>query len=502
MNYTPTPSRGKKISRYLGLSYILAGSVFLFDPFLSVIDLLPDCIGYLFIILGLYRLADMDDRLGDALKGARNLALIGLARVVAMLLTFGFVSPSEQPVFILLALFTLAVLDCLVLVPMWKNICGGLLYMGSRYNATAMFDRRGARGKIRTYNMVERYTTVTTVYMILREILVVLPEISVLGHEKGGAEIGQGTRYYDFVGLFRMTGMLVSLVLGIIWLVMTIRFIRRLKTDTPFFERLSEKYRAEVLPRNDLFAMRAVKASLICLIIAAALTMDVYLDGVNMVPDTLAAVMMLLSILFLRRYAGKNTPAIAATCGYGVCTVAVWVLQLTYFGMNQLTDAFRTDDLHARWQTTVLLQTLTTALFILAMGLILKNLYRLVKRYTGLHAYREESGYAAERTEAIHTLIRKKLVLVMVFAGLVGLSAMFQWGVVPQLADLDILFLLGISGSQANNALATFAVTGFQLLTEAYWFIDLCLGAILIGVTVSATSEISDQMEYSTMMKD
>ena len=42
----------------------------------------------------------------------------------------------------------------------------------------------------------------------------------------------------------------------------------------------------------------------------------------------------------------------------------------------------------------------------------------------------------------------------------------------------------------------------YQMLTEGYWFIDLCFGAALIGTIISATNEISEQMEYSYMMKD
>lgn len=502
MNNFHTPPREKKLSRYLGLSYITAGACFLFEPYIGVLDILPDCLGYLFIFLGLYRFADLDDRLGEAMKGARNLAFVGIARVVAMLLVFGFVSPTEQPVFMLLALFTLAVLDCLVLVPMWKNICGGLLYMGSRNNATVMFDRRRARGKMGIRNMVERYTATSVVFFVLHELLAVLPELTVLSHEKGGAELGQGTRYYDFVGLFRVVGIGISLILGIIWLVMTIRFIRRLKGDKPFFETLTQKYRAEVLPRHELFAMRAVRISLICLIAAAALSLDFYLDGINMVPDTLTAVLMLLSVIFLRRYAGKNHPAMIATCGYGIITAVIWFLQLNYFGMNDMADALRLEDVNARWKVMVLLQTIAASLLILSMAMIIRSLFALVKRYTGVRTFHENSNYAADRSEAIHTLIRKKLILVMVFTGLVGLSAMFQWGVVPQLAEQDIVLLLGISGSQTNNAFYTFIITGYQVLTEGYWFIDLCFGAALIGVTVSATGEISEQMEYSSMMMD
>jgi hypothetical protein len=41
-----------------------------------------------------------------------------------------------------------------------------------------------------------------------------------------------------------------------------------------------------------------------------------------------------------------------------------------------------------------------------------------------------------------------------------------------------------------------------QILTDGYWFVDICLGGALVATTVSATSEISEQMEYSYMMKD
>ena len=386
MNLQTPPTRTKKLNRYLGIGYITAGACFLFEPYIGIVDILPDCLGYLLMLIGFYRLADLDDRLADAVKGMRNLALVGLARIVAMFLAFGFVSPSEQPVFMLLALFTLAVLDCIVLVPVWKNISGGLLYMGSRYDATVMFDRRGPGGKNRTYNMVERYTATTIVFFILREALAVLPEVTVLSHEKGGAELGQGTHYYDFVGLFRMLGITLSLILGIVWLILTIRFIHRLKGDKPFFERLTEKYRTDVLPHHDMWARRAVRASMICLIVATALSLDFYLDGINMVPDILAAMLMLLSVWFLRQYAGKNIPAILATVAYGICSAVVWLLQVK--GYIRITDTadmvfasykatFTDAELYAHWHIMVLLQALSAVLFILAMALIIKSLYGL-----------------------------------------------------------------------------------------------------------------------------
>ncbi len=502
MNHTVTPLRSQRLGKYLGFGWILAGAIFLFDPFISVMDLLPDALGYLCILFGLYRLSDLDERIADARKGVCYLALIGVARVISLFLAFGLVSPAEQPVFILLILFTLGVLDCIVLIPMWKNLCGGLLYLGSRNNASVMFDRRRIGGRVGTRNMVERYTAFSTVYFVLREALAILPEISVLSHEKGGVEVGDATRFYDFVGAYRLVGGALSLILGVIWLIWTIRFIVRFKSDTPFFTRLTEKYRAEVLTRSDLFAMRAVKSSLGCLLIAAVCSIDLYLDGMNLLPDTLTALFLLLSVVFLSRYAGKNLPALVASAVYGVLATATWILQKVYFSQSDLADVYRSSALHERWINSLLLQTVTALFLAVSVALILRSLYTLVKRYTGVHALGDTAangGYAAERTESIHRIIRKKLIRVGIMTGVIILSTLFFWGVVPTLPEWE--FRLAGADAQTRNYIETVITTVYQILTDGYWFVDIALGGFWIAAIGSATGEITDQMEYSAMMR-
>ena len=502
MNHTPTSSRAPRLGKYLGFSLIAVGAVFLFDPFISVVDLLPDALGYLLMLLGLYRLSDLDERLMEATKGLRYLALIGVARLLSLFLAFGLVSPTEQPVFVLLILFTLGVLDCIVLIPMWKNFCGGLLYLGSRNGATVMFDRRGLGGRTRTRNIVERYTACTTVFFILREVLAILPEVTVLSHEKGGVEVGDATRFYDYVGLYRLVGGALSLILGIVWLIMTVRLVAKLKSDTPFFGALTEKYRTEVLTRGDLFAMRAVKSSLACLLVASVCALDIYLDSVNILPDLLTALFLILSVVFIRRYAGKNLPALVASAAYGGVSGLSWYLQVTgYFNQGDLPDIIRDEDARLCWSHIVALETLAAILLVVAVVLILRSLYTMVKRYTGVYSFRDDpsSTYAAERTEAIHTLIRKKLLWVGVLAGVTALSTVLWWGVIPSLPELE----LTVSGGSAQdqNTLDTVVTTVYQILTDGYWFIDLALGGLWIGTIGAATGEIADQMEYSTMMR-
>lgn len=476
--------RTRKTPRNMGIGCLVAGALFLFDPFVGVFDFLPDAIGYLLIARGLYCLADVDDRLSEARRAALRLSLLGLARLVALVLTFAFVSANEQPVFMLLTVFSLGVLDLIAALPMWRHVGNGLTYLGSRAGATAILETtHGSR------SCCERYVGFTAVYFVLREVLAVLPELTVLTHESGGAEVSIGS-LYQFVGTIRIAACAVSLVLGLAWLFLTARFVRRIRTDKPFMSSLHDKYQAEVAVRHDLFAMRAVKASMTALTAAAVLSADMYIEGVSMLPDPLAAVCMMLSMIFLRRYTeGKHRLPLVASALYGVAATASWVMQIRHLGFNDLTDEAL---LAERLSTVKTVQTVTSLLFVVAFLLILRCLYRLVRRYTGLRPLRDASTVAEERTEAIHKHIRRKLVWVGVFAAVSAVSALVLWTVAPSMAPADPLVR-----PEAGHA---FLIMLYDFLREAYWMVDLSLGVIFAVLTAHAGNEISEQMDYSYLM--
>ncbi len=487
---TPARTFPKKPGRYLGMTAIAVGAVFLFDPFIGIFDFLPDAIGYLLITLGLYRLSDLDDRLAEAMRGAGRLALLGLARLLALLLTYGLVSPTERPVFTLLAVFTLAVLDLLVLIPLWRNFSGGLLYLGSRHDATTLF-RLGGRRRARS--ATERYTTLTLVYMVIREVIVVLPELTVLTHTSGGAE-WDGNSLYDYVGIFRLSGEALSLILGILWLIATFRFLRLVKSDEPFFERLRHRYETEVLTRRDVMAMRAIKAAMISLSAATVLFLDFYIEGVDVLPDFLGALLLALSLYFLRPYVQNQLLPVLATAAYGIASAILWGCQIGYFHMDEMIDIHHDPATYERWDAMCSLQTVTAALYVVTFVLILRMLYGLTRQHTGLRARHEGSTYAAERTEAIHTHIFRRLLLVGIFVCLTALSTLAHWVVVPQLPTLDFP-----GRPEAGDALTVMLYDG---LREAYWFVDLLFGGALVGLSIHAGSEIFEQMDYSYLMND
>ncbi len=487
-----SPRRANRAGRTLGLGYLIAGACFLFDPFVAVFDLLPDCLGYLFLALGLRRLADLDDRISEAARLVRRLALLGVCRLIATVLTFGLVSPTEQPTFTLLVVFTLAVLDLLMLIPMWRAFGGGLLYLGSRCDATALFDRTSRRGSGASRSITERYISFTTRYFILREALVVLPELTVLTHEKGGND-WTASSLYDSIGLFRLVGCSISLVLGIVWLCFTVSYVRRLRGDTSFLERLRTRYDDEILSRPDLLAMRAVKAALVSLCAAVFFAADFYIEGINVIPDVLSAILLGVSLVFLGRFTKDIRPAAVLTVLYGISAAITWGLQWSYLNLDRALYLKAGDSEYARLDTAFLCHAVSGLLFVASFALILRLLYRLAKTCTGFASMRDGSTQAAERTGAIHEHIRKKLIVVGIFAVLTMLSTLVQWRFIPGLGAVSL------PGRPTTSESAMLLL--YDFLREAYWVIDLLIGGIFFGVTLHAASEISEQMDYTELMK-
>ena len=51
----------------MGIGYIIAGMFFLFEPFIGVADILPDFIGYLLILHGMSKIADLEIKITSCL---------------------------------------------------------------------------------------------------------------------------------------------------------------------------------------------------------------------------------------------------------------------------------------------------------------------------------------------------------------------------------------------------------------------------------------------------
>ena len=395
----------RRVSPKLGLGYVIVGVFFLISPYFAVADVLPDFIGYAFILKGLYCLSDLNDRIAEASKLFRRLLILSIVRLPLLLLIYGMAAPAERPTLQLLCCFVMAILDCMTIVPAWKHLSAGLIYLGTRHEGTAVFDKFYPGGEPRSYrSLTERTFTFTAVFLVVREILAVLPELTVLSHSMGGADMERPVGLYDYIGLLRGVAAAVVVMLGVIWLVCFIRYFCHLLKDRTFFENLRHKYETEVLTRPELFARRGVKCAMIFLCVALVFTADLFLDDVCVTPDFIFGILSVVALLILRKYVKTRWwgAAMAMSCLYIPLTAGEFLMQLFYFRLSEGASAYRRADVYYQWMNMNVVRAVTLVAGLLLMVLLVKVLSEAVRRYTGFSVTAYDSAHPNERVREVH----------------------------------------------------------------------------------------------------
>ncbi len=471
--------RKKRISPTLGLGFVIAGVFFLVSPMLAVLDFLPDFIGYALVLKGVYCLSDMNEYVSDAARLFRRLLVLSIVRLAMVFFIYGMASKSEQPTLQLLGSFVLCILDCMAIIPAWKGFGNGLTYLGTRLEGTAVFDKRypGSRKKVyeNSKTLTEKTFNFTVFFLVTREVLSTLPEFAVLTHQLGGADAGNRTMIYEFIGLMRGMCAILVAVLGLIWLVKIVRYFCHLMKDKPFFEKLCQKYETEVLTRPELFARRGVKLALVFLCIGVVLTIDFFLDDVCITPDFLFGIFAIIALLLLRKYVKTPmwTAALVASVAYVPLTVGEWILQMSYFTISDGTWAYRNAEVHSQWLNMNYVRAVTLLAGLLLFYLLVKVLTVAVNQYTGFSVTAHDSANPSARVMEVHQDLHRRLWISLGFFAGASLASMVYMMTLPLAVDS---------------------------LWEAWIFVDVVLSGVFAAVFIHAVTVIFEQIDYKYLL--
>lgn len=471
--------RTKKLSPTLGIGFVIAGAIFLISPMLAVVDVLPDFIGYALILKGIYCLSDMNEKISDAARLFRRLLIFGIVRLGLVFFIFGVTAESEQPTLQLLCSFVMAILECMAIIPAWKSFGGGLIYLGTRHESQAVFDKRYPGSRKRVYanskTLTEKTFNFTVFFLVTREVLSTLPEFTVLTHALGGAEVGNRTDVYDHIGLMR--GMCATLVVifGIIWLVKFIRYICHLMGDKPFFANLTHKYETEVLTRPELFARRGVKRALVFLCIGIILTADLFLDDVCITPDFLFGIFAIIALIMLRKHIKSPmwTAAMVAAAAYIPLCAVEWILQMSYFTISDGVWAFRKEEVYTQWMNMNRVRAITLLAGVLLFFLLVKVMMEAVNRYTGFSVTARDCAHPDARVKAVHEDLHRRLWYSFGFFALASLASMVYMLTLPMAHDT---------------------------LWEVWIVVDVVLTGVFAAVFIHTVAMIFEQIDYKYLL--
>ncbi len=271
----------------MGIGLVLIGFLFLINPDLITLDVIPDFIGYFLIARGLSRLALLEERIASARKWALFLSLTSVLKLLACTITFSTRIESTRLTvcfFFLVAEVWMSWLFC-------DNVFKGLQYLAIRQNGDLA---------LKSYDLVHGFTTV---FFMVKAGVNFLPQIPVIFYTNIDADGDQVENYTSMVKSFRsvrsilfVLGAVVLVFLGVYTARILSAYLKRCRKDREFCENLLSAYRENVVQNESLQTRLAIKTAFFWFFLAFVCLADLYLDFINMIPKPLFALFIFLGL--------------------------------------------------------------------------------------------------------------------------------------------------------------------------------------------------------------
>lgn len=383
---------------------LIAGACFLFNPNINILDVLPDCFGWLLFAAALGKLPGFIDYFADAKKRFFYLAILSGSRLVAYPVMIGLTHNSNE-LRINVTLFALVygILELILLLPALKSLFEGLDFLGERYGAPSVCGETAGQAKSAAYAL-----------MIAKPILAFLPELAYLSNPNLGY-VTNAPDPTDYHGYFVVIAAGVGLIFGLVFLAFWLRFARAISAD-PVIEGLVSEDTAATLPEQA--RARRVLPALTLLAAAIFFMIDVQIDRIQYLPDAIGGLLFLVAAFLLYSCYRKEAALLLAAGGlYTACSVTAYLFNYQFYAHHSFEALGRVpaaDRLYTALTWMSGAESVTLLFVCVALVLLL---FRVIDRDTGFIAddARPHPAVARMRRE----LKRKTLF----FAGIGGLTA-------------------------------------------------------------------------------
>lgn len=430
-----------KFKKYAGIVMLIWGFVFLFNPEIAVVDILPDFIGYALICAGLTNLSDIYYQFADAKKAFSKGILISVAKLVSFIVLIGLFSYSERPVGMLLFTFVFAVLELIYIIPAYRSLFEGFLYAAQRLDSDSVLkyaynDRKtqkilkkcsknGTNPKNLTFRAYKR----AAMFVIIKNTLAVAPELTSLINNN----------QYTYIGLLRFFAVAICLVFGSFFLINTVRYFVAIKNDKIFIAELEEKYNLEVIPKAHIFTQRKVSAMLTCSTILAFISVNIYSEEINLLPQFLFFALAIFLFFSFKEYGKlKARGILLAIIGLAV-SAAEWILSIIFYKNHYIGEVSKFPHAYKEYYTIAVLSVLQSLLFVATVAVLLFAIYNIAKTHTGKPEF--ENGIAVRNNVHEFELYtyKKTSVIAFIIAFVSKLCYLFNIFASPFSVDLWVI---------------------------------------------------------------
>lgn len=363
----------------MGYKRLLAGFLFLLSPDFVIIDVLPDFIGYLLIISGLSRLADIDERAEDARVLSKRLLFLSIVKAVLTL----FIG-QLQKTNLLLVTFSLAVLDVILIIPFVKQLFHSLDYTATRQGVMV------SSKKTSELRILMNFT------LVLKDLLCFAPSLVSLVDPSETGNFSSDLWRVDFKSLFNVLTLLAFFVMAVLGLFMAVKasiYFSTLARNRELVERLYSNFDKTVLQVPERLISKNIRALSVIVTPAFLFFADFYIDFNEVLITAIGFFLILVFSLSLKQRMGIQTLVLTVVSAFAtIAGISASVYRFYWY--KRLGDAIEYS--FSAQNYSLVLGGLNLVLSVVTLTLLWRSLEALEAKYLdGKKTYRAVSMTAA-----------------------------------------------------------------------------------------------------------
>lgn len=439
----------------MGLGWLIAAAVFFFNPCLNIIDILPDFFGCIFLIKGLRKMGDICPNISDALDGLEKLKWFLLFKIPAMLLV-----PVNDDTMVLVLTLGFTIIEMIYLYPAIGRIFDGLEYLGTRFQSRAI------------YKNYKDVSAITKIFCVSKAILTVLPELCSLSDYEYDGYVTSGVQidFANYKSALLLIGLFLVTLIGVIWLINLIPYIKRIQREEAFIERTYTEYDEKIVKHGGILLCRSIKAIFALITAGAAFTINIWFDEMNVIPSLVGAVFILAAAIMLSKQIENTKPLFITSIAYCIFSALSYTVSIIFalsYSLGDISRRFEAYDLYNCTRIAAAFELIAQLAVMLLTIALLRNMIIL---------------YLSPENR-----LTDKSMIKITNRGTKELDRRFV-----------ISAVLYIMSFIANAALVLFRAEINEVLPE-FWWIPLILTSIWVVYQKFSIDELYEQIKYKKL---
>lgn len=290
----------RTVPRINDFMLIMIGFLFMLNPMIAYIDIIPDLFGCGLIIYALRRLSSVSPELEEAVNYFKYMLFASLGRIIIL-----FANPGYDDTIKLTFSLIFAVIEFGIMMMAFPLLYDGLAYLNVRYEGNAQ--------------EVPEFKVAGSLFFAIRGFFSLVPHLqSIMTDNSGDILSSTETVMENHSGILMLVNIVITLIFAIFFISITFSYLLKFAKDKEYLLRVYTAYNEKNRKEPEFFIRRDLVLVSAILCYGAFFTIDFLGDGKNYLPDLLFSCAVIWAAYVLRKYLHNVRPVIICAAIHAV----------------------------------------------------------------------------------------------------------------------------------------------------------------------------------------